>query len=70
VIGSTHALATAARGLTAAQADFAAASQGAVAQTDPVTLVEGNLAEARIHATAEVVRTIDDMLGTLVDTVA
>jgi len=79
VIGATHGLATAARGLSAAQTDFAAAGRS-IARTESVSsqpqpdleaqLVAAKLAEARIHATVEVVRTIDDMLGTLVDTTA
>ena len=66
VIGATQGLASAARGLAAAQADFARAS-GA---TDPVEVVDAKLAEARIRATAAVVHTMDDMLGTLVDAFA
>jgi hypothetical protein len=73
VIGPSHALAAAARGLNAAQADFAAAGQS-IARTESVSLeravVDAKLAEARIHANAAVVRTIDDMLGSLVDTLA
>ena len=68
VIGATQGLATAARGLAAAQADFARASGASV--TDPVHVVDAKLAEARIRATAAVVHTMDDMLGTLVDTLA
>ncbi len=68
VIGATQGLAAASRGLAAAQADFASASRAV--QTDPVMIVDAELAEARIRATAAVVHTMDDMLGTLVDTLA
>jgi hypothetical protein len=76
VIGAAHGLAVAARGLTAAQADLVAAHRSLAAfgdgsaQTESVSVVDAKLAEARIHSTAEVVRTIDDMLGSLIDTVA
>lgn len=69
MIGATQGLATAARGLAAAQSDFVEASAAAV-QTDPVMIVDAKLAEARIRATAAVVHTMDDMLGSLVDTLA
>jgi hypothetical protein len=68
--GISGSLAAAARGLAVGQARFENASGRVVAELSPEALVDQKLAQAQIAASARVLRTADELTGTLIDTIA
>lgn len=66
-----HATAMAMGGLAQGQARFVDASRRIVEGDDAAAaIVDQKLAAAQVKTSAAVVRTVDDMLGTLIDTIA
>jgi len=71
VSGSSSAMTAAASGLQQGMARFGAASERIIAAPDDVgAIVDQKLASAAVEASAKVVKTIDDLTGTLIDTIA
>jgi hypothetical protein len=71
VSSTSGAMAAAAQGLMAGQARFADAAGRIVAEPDSVAaIVDQKLAAAQVATSAKIVRSVDDMLGSLIDTLA
>lgn len=56
--------------MAAGQDRMLRASERLVADVEPAAIVDRELGEAQLLAAAEVARSYDEMMGTLVDTIA